>query len=183
KAMKRIKIPSQIITILNNILEERSNKVITFHGLTNSYEVHDGIDQGDAISPLLWRIYYDPLLDAIKKSDLGYTMSTNCYENVGSTAISQIQQRIYATVYMDDTVWVANNKYNLQKMLNITQEFRNIVDIAINPSKSQVIHINPKSEEKNSPIIMNEQAVIPVGKNEPVRYLGVWLTQSGKKTF
>ena len=110
-------------------------------------------------------------------------MSANCYENVGSTAISQIQQRIYATVYMDDTVWVANNKYNLQKMLNITQEFCNIVDIAINPSKSQVIHINPKSEEKNSPIIMNEQAVIPVGKNEPVRYLGVWLTQSGKKTF
>src|SRR6185436_16783481 len=84
---------------------------------------------------------------------------------------------------MDDTVWVANNKYNLQKMLNITQEFCNIVDIAINPSKSQVIHINPKSEEKNSPIIINEQAVIPVGKNEPVRYLGVWLTQSGKKTF
>src|SRR6185295_12250285 len=99
KAMKRIKILSQIITILNNILEERSNKVITFYGLTNSYKVHDGIDQGDAISPLLWRIYYDPLLDAIKKSDLSYTMSANCYKNVGSTVISQIQQRIYATVY------------------------------------------------------------------------------------
>ena len=183
KAMERIKIPTQIITILNSILANRSNRVITFYGLTDPYIVHDGIDQGDAISPLLWKIYYDPLLDAVKRSDLGYTMTANCFADMRSMSIPQIQQRIYATVYMDDTVWVANNKNSLQKILNITQEFCNIVDIEINPSKSQVMHINPNKNDDQSPVIMNGQTVSPVGKSVPVRYLGVWLTQSGKKTF
>jgi hypothetical protein len=28
----------------------------------------DGIDQDDAISPILWRIFYDPLLIAIQQT-------------------------------------------------------------------------------------------------------------------
>src|SRR6185436_19798927 len=98
KAMERIKIPTQIITILNSILANRSNRVITFYGLTDPYIVHDGIDQGDTISPLLWKIYYDLLLDAVKRSDLGYTMMANCFADMSSMSIPQIQQRIYATV-------------------------------------------------------------------------------------
>src|SRR6185436_10346218 len=52
KTMERIKVPTQIIPTPNNILENRSNKVITFYGLSDPCKVHDGIDQGDAISPL-----------------------------------------------------------------------------------------------------------------------------------
>jgi hypothetical protein len=104
KAMERIKIPYKIIKLINCILENRSNRVITFHGLTDPYIVHDGIDQGDSISPLLWRIFYDPLLEAVRRSDFGYIMSTD--ENKLETGMPSIQlsQKVYATVYMDDTV-------------------------------------------------------------------------------
>ena len=71
KAMEQIKIPKKLIEIVGGMLENRTNRVITFHGLTDPYMVHDGIDQGDSISPLLWRIFYDSLLEAVNKSDLG----------------------------------------------------------------------------------------------------------------
>ena len=185
KAMERIKIPKKLIEIVGGMLENRTNRVITFHSLTDPYIVHDGIDQGDSISPLLWRIFYDPLLEAVNKSDLGYVMSANEYANAQNVIVplNSVTQKVYATVYMDDTVWIANNKDNLQNILNITQEFCKLVDININPSKSQVMHINPKKCDFRSVVLMNDQDIIPVGKHTPVRYLGVWLTQSGNKSY
>jgi hypothetical protein len=44
KAMERIKIPSKLIEIMGSLLENRTNRVITFHGLTEPYVIHDGID-------------------------------------------------------------------------------------------------------------------------------------------
>jgi hypothetical protein len=41
--------------------------------LSPMFTAKDGIDQGDSISPLMWRIFYDPLLVAIQnESRLGY---------------------------------------------------------------------------------------------------------------
>ena len=54
KALYRLNMPSQLINIIINLLTDRSNRVITNFGLTKSYEVQDGIDQGETITPLLW---------------------------------------------------------------------------------------------------------------------------------
>ena len=51
-------------------------RVITAFGLTNSFSATDGIDQGDSISPLIWRIFYDLLLMALQQDHTrGYHMS------------------------------------------------------------------------------------------------------------
>jgi len=180
--MERLKIPYQFISIIKNLLKDRSNRVITFYGLTDEYKVNDGIDQGDAISPLLWRIFYDPLLEAVRKSKLGYLMSTEIFNN-NCEIQTNLEQRIYTTAYMDDTVWIASNKKELQHILNLTSEFCQIVDIKVNPSKSQVIHINPSSMEKHTPVFVDAQPVYPMEKSVPVRYLGIWVSQSGSKKF
>ena len=44
-----------------------TNQVITDVGITNKYDMNNGIDQEEIISPLLWIIYYDPLFSKIKK--------------------------------------------------------------------------------------------------------------------
>src|SRR5215210_7628215 len=75
KAMARISIPSQIKNILLALNQERNNQVITAHGLTEPVSVLGGINQGDTISLLLWRIYYDPLLTKIAKKQKGYTIT------------------------------------------------------------------------------------------------------------
>ncbi|KAF0540279.1 reverse transcriptase [Gigaspora margarita] len=41
------------------------------------YRVEDGIDQEELLVPLLWRIYYDPLLDTIYQEIEGYKMEVS----------------------------------------------------------------------------------------------------------
>ena len=67
KALQRIQIPSQLITIILSLFENRENSVITLYGNIAEYKVEDGIDQRDTISSLLWRIYYVPLLTKVSR--------------------------------------------------------------------------------------------------------------------
>ena len=63
-ALKRIKIPEVTRSF---ILEKREIEVLTNYGLTDCFQAQDGIDQGEVISLLVWKIFYDPLLVAIQK--------------------------------------------------------------------------------------------------------------------
>ena len=67
KALQRLKLPSQFISLISNLFTNHTNRIITAYGLTDAYNVLIGIDQGEVISPILWCIYYDPLLCKIQK--------------------------------------------------------------------------------------------------------------------
>ena len=73
KALERIKISELLIDFLLSLYNKRKIKVITEYGLTKEFAAEDGLDQGEVVSPLMWRIFYDPLLSLIhKEKDLGY---------------------------------------------------------------------------------------------------------------
>src|SRR5438552_2067321 len=121
KTLKRIKIPEQITKILLSILNNRTNTVITCHGNTEEYKVEDGIDQGDTISPILWRIFYDSLLSRIQKIHTGYTITTKKCPDIRDGWKIQYHN-IPTSTYMDDTTWIANNKETLQEITDIAEE-------------------------------------------------------------
>ena len=77
KSLERIKYSPQLTQIILNLLSNCSNKIITNFGLTESYTVNNGIDQGETITPLLWRIYYDPLISQIAKQYKGYNLEVS----------------------------------------------------------------------------------------------------------
>jgi hypothetical protein len=64
-AMRRIKIPEITITFILNLFYKRQTKIITHWGVTDAFEINDGIEQGEVLSSLIWRIFYDPLLERI----------------------------------------------------------------------------------------------------------------------
>src|ERR1700722_12304072 len=72
KALERIKIKKSIINLIIFTFQDRMMKVLTEYGPSDLMTAGDGIDQGDCISPLLWRIFYDPLLTRVYRSGLGY---------------------------------------------------------------------------------------------------------------
>jgi hypothetical protein len=67
KALARIKASKGLRNIILSLFKERKFQVITDHGLTRTVTAGDGIDQGETMSPLLWRIFYDPLLCKIQE--------------------------------------------------------------------------------------------------------------------
>ena len=67
-SMNRLKIPQQFTNLIIDILTDRKCSIITSHGPTNNIAISKGIPQGETISPLLWTIFYDPLLTKLNES-------------------------------------------------------------------------------------------------------------------
>ncbi|GES89610.1 hypothetical protein GLOIN_2v1790829 [Rhizophagus clarus] len=117
--------------------------MITAYGLTDPYEVIIGIDQREVISPLLWCIYYDPLLCEVESRKLGYmikALSINLNNNPGDDS-NQVDESltISSIAFMDDTQWLAPNKLNLESILKIADSFYQLTDIQVNKEKSSLL--------------------------------------------
>jgi hypothetical protein len=66
-ACRRIGIPASGINLITELHTSRLAKVITGYGLTSPIQIKSGIEQGETYSPLLWKIYYDPILTYISQ--------------------------------------------------------------------------------------------------------------------
>ena len=109
QSLLHLSIPVPIVDIIINIFTNRHNQVITNLGLTSPYPVHNGIDQGETITPLLWRIYYDPLITLIHSQFLEYTMQTKWITNLKEKTFDKLKTHCSAFAYMDDTLWIASS--------------------------------------------------------------------------
>src|SRR3989337_579449 len=93
-ALSRIKIPTPCIDLIINLFTNRRNAVFTADGLSDLYNVKIGIDQGEVISPLLWCIYFDPLLCEVDKLKKGYTIKHSWKKDVTSTHITTLSEMV-----------------------------------------------------------------------------------------
>src|SRR6185437_5991599 len=175
QALIRIRVPLQLRELIINIFSDRQNQVITSIGKTQQYEVLDGIDQVETISPILWRIYYDPLIYRIASLIEGYQMSTQLpYQPTIITHNTSV------IAFMDDTAWVASNKQEMEQITKIATSFYEMANIRVNPSKSILIH-NSK-DTQNSSLTFQDQIIKNIDRNEPFRYLGVWFSRGKSNT-
>ena len=72
-ALQRIKVPWLGRKFILKLFDKRQTRIITALGLTEAVVAGDSIEQGEVISPLVWRIFYDPLLTRVQNDPLlGY---------------------------------------------------------------------------------------------------------------
>jgi len=190
KAMERIKIPGACINLILNLFSNRKNRVITHHGITDPYDVIIGIDQGEVISPLLWCIYYDPLLTEIQQDEsLGYTIEHIWQPDITVDSYCNSDIRFTSQAYMDDTTWLAHSKLQLEKTLHIADEFYNINNIQVNKDKSVLLTNNRDVHKNNLPLTISLSfgtshiSITPLKKKESTRVLGVWINLECNLTF
>ena len=94
---------------------------------STSFECTNGIKQGGVLSPTLFCIYMDELLNRLEKSGYGCYIG---YEFLGALS------------YADDLTLVAPSIHALQKMLNVCACFANEYDVLFNASKSVLLLSN-----------------------------------------
>ena len=170
---KRIKMPDRLILLIHNFLSQREITVTTPFGYSGKLKATRGVPQGDAISPILWAIFYDPLLTKLQQLSNGYTLSKS-------------EITIPALAYADDLTSITSTNEQLENNLRKMSSYLNHFGMIIRPDKS-IIHSNLSSDHPNFPTIntfkINNQPINNIlDKTQLVRYLGVYWSLDIKHT-
>ena len=140
--------------------------------MLTTFSVKNGIDQGETITPLLWRIYYDPLITQIAKTYKGYNLEVSWTTDLKTKKTNQLQTSTSVLAFMDDTLWIASSKNELEQILELASSFFKMANLKINPLKS-ILSTNSKNP---SSINFIQQTISP--KNTSFKFLGCWFLPS-----
>ncbi|EXX74037.1 hypothetical protein RirG_054790 [Rhizophagus irregularis DAOM 197198w] len=163
-ALRRLDIPEKFILWITGLFKNRQMSVITAFGPSPTFIRGDGIDQGDAISPLLWRIFYDSLLVAIQQA---------CNQQQGL--------RVPVIAYMDDTSYLDSSGDKIQASINIATQFYYFHDVDINGKKSELMVINPKLPRDELYITIGRDNSKVQATDKEIRYLGCYFSSSNSR--
>ena len=92
--------------------------------LSDSFNVLNGIKQGGVISPILFSLYIDKLIDLVHNSNFG------CY-------IGDVPSSIF--IYADDIVLLSPTRYGMKQILRLCEEFGVEYGLKFNPDKCESV--------------------------------------------
>ncbi|GFO02086.1 endonuclease-reverse transcriptase [Plakobranchus ocellatus] len=131
------------------------NKTSTFQ------DIKRGVRQGCVLSPDLFSLYSEIIMR---------NLENHPGIKVGGQNINNLR-------YADDTVLIAENKEDLQKLPNIIEEESRKKGLELNRKKTEVMVISRKQESPKCDIFINE---VKLKQTEKFKYLGTIISNDGK---
>ena len=159
--MKRTGIPNHEIRLIANLYWKQRASVRTNNGETEEIEIKRGIRQGCILSPVLFNLYSEYLIEEALSNKRGL--------NINGENINNVR-------FADDTVLIAESEEDLQEMVNELNKKCSDYGMSLNAKKTKVMVIDKKEKI---------QCVIKVGNKEleqvkEYKYLGSWITDNAK---
>ena len=186
-ALIRVNIPSHLANLITQLFTDRTNNIIMDTYLSNEYNVLQGIDQGETISPILWVIYYDPLFQKINELHDGYTITTSTPKNIYNKESNYtITTKHNLNGYLDDMTWFNNSLHNTVRNLSIADSFYNFANIKINKEKTKILTNSKKILKEKSIDLQFGNELIKIDitpKHVSERILGVYINMNNSNQF
>ena len=150
--------PVTIRHILNMYVNQKL--CVKWCDTNNAYfNITNGVKQGGILSPVLFTVYMDELLNRLKSCGYG------CY--VGNVFAG-------AVAYADDLTLMAPTKFSIDCMLKICSEYAREYDVTFNAQKSQLIYYDCNASDTcNVSNVKLDNNVIHVFKE--VKHLGTMI--------
>lgn len=183
-SLQRIKISRVIIDLIIEIYRNRKMRVYAQSGTVGLILGQDGIDQGEVISPLMWRIFYDPPLMVVsKREDLGFAMKVKWNPDLSVSQVEEVRKEelsisVSCMAYVDDTTWVSSSKDKLQEILDIAATFYKLNDSMINTLKSKLMVVNCPEHLRLVPVYAgtDKGPVYSETENNHIKFLGIYFS-------
>jgi exonuclease III len=150
------KIDPNFINAIKNIYNGRESRLKINSQLTDFFPLNQGTPQGDPLSPLLFILCINPLLEAIYNKHKGYKIANG--------------PRINALAYCDDLLLIADNRKEMEEMLQTLGEWGIAHGFHVNENKSAYSH----NSETNLPIKIQGKTLPTLPPSDSYLYLGIW---------
>ncbi len=118
-------IDGKVYNSIKSIYRHSSSCVRIHNQHTNWFDCKTGVKQGDNLSPTLFSIFINDLVQEVNDLGLGF--------EIGDTKLSVL-------LYADDIVLIAKSENHLQTMLNTLCDWCKRWRVLINTSKSKCMH-------------------------------------------
>ena len=103
------------------------------HSLTEWFDINSGVKQGCILSPTLFAMYIDDLVDQLRAKNSGIAC--------GECEVSSL-------LYADDIVLLAPDEESLQVQIKVVEEWCKRWRMSLNIAKTKVIHFRKKIRSK-----------------------------------
>ena len=152
--------------LIRNIYKNVQNKVLFGEFESEWFDQDFGVKQGCTLSPTLFSILMNDLVEMLKNSNIGVEISSKI---------------INCLLFADDVVLFANSPGELQELLRISYKFANKWNLRFNSKKSKVMVMGKKPRETLKWRLGNE--TIDETTEYKYMYLGCFINRSLKSNF
>ncbi|KAH0813902.1 hypothetical protein GEV33_008889 [Tenebrio molitor] len=169
QALSSFGVPAYLADYVRATFRDASTTVFVAGRVAGSVEVRRGVRQGDPLSPMLFNMVVDELLDLLRARGFGAEVAAG--------------ERCPGMAFADDFVLLADNRRDLQGALDVSEAFFQRRGMSLNPSKSRVL-----VKRKYGGVLLPDRdpelrvcrSVIPaVDDMNPFKYLGFLVGTSG----
>ena len=151
----KIGVHANLLFAIQSLYTDVSCAVNINGSLTDWFPVRQGVKQGCGLSPTLFAIYINDLVD--------YINHLNCGIHVGGTQISLF-------LYADDIVLLSESEEGLQSMLNVLHVWCSMWRLDVNEAKTKILHFRNKTKLRSSILFTCGNKTIEY--SECYKYLG-----------
>ena len=147
-------INNRLWSTIKKLNEDLNATVETKHGDTRTIKMRDNIRQGGVLSVIMYATLMDEIAKEVKERNLGIKLNEG--------------DKIGCLLWMDDVAFIAENREELQEMLDITEKISMKYRIKFGEEKSKIIKIGKKLPQHDFYL-----GRMKLGYCEKYKYLGV----------
>ena len=169
-ALKRFSWPQKAISFVLNFLSSACSRILTAHGLTDSFKLLNSIRQGCPFSPLIYVICIDPLHYLLRSKAMELNLGVNWGPQVH-------RQRDTSLGFADDTLTLNETPEAAHKCHTMVSTFFSVHSLSLNFKKTNARYL---CNTHGRLFKLNQldwgvgtAAIVWRGPEVPFRYLGV----------
>ena len=165
KVLQKFNFGNKFIQIIKTIYSQPRQQLLINGYLSKPFYSTRGVRQGDPLSPLLFILAIEPLACLLRKNN-----------QLGISIPNSNNQKDITFLFADDTTVLSSSLQNLDKIIQLIEQYGKTSGAKLNIEKSVIIKLNPKDETSIIPSNLQISNTKLLKENEFIQILGI--TQS-----